>query len=282
LYGADLNGAHLQGAYLVGAHLEGAYLPGANLRGADLNGAQLQGAYLFSADLRGSNLRADLKGADLTEADLRGADLTAADLQGASLNGARLQGAWIAAAAVWRADARKANWKEALVINPTTEPAQRELGEIAWNHYHFMELKTRISKNIPEGDRRRDALKRIEPKLNPDIALEGEKEMERVWIAREDSNPSREGFQRLLAEQWRIIGCDANGAHFALKQMLNSVFSRDSEGMWQDDTKELPKLAATFLDAEHCPGARGLSETEVARLKRLAVEAKNTLHAPKR
>jgi hypothetical protein len=33
------------------------------------------------------------------------------------------------------------------------------------------------------------------------------------------------------------------------------------------DSREVPTLAAAFLDTEHCAGARGLSEDEIAELK---------------
>jgi hypothetical protein len=35
----------------------------------------------------------------------------------------------------------------------------------------------------------------------------------------------------------------------------------------------VPKLAADLLDTEHCPGARGLSEAEIAKLKEIAAKA---------
>ena len=65
-----------------------------------------------------------------------------------------------------------------------------------------------------------------------------------------------------------------------LMQMLHHFHSLHVDDQWQDDAKELPKLAATFLDTEHCAGARGLSEAEIAKLKEIAAKAPSPTPKP--
>src|SRR5262249_25205350 len=87
----------------------------------------------------------------------------------------------------------------------------------------------------------------------------------------------------------------AKNAHFNQAQLRGAVLmSAQLQGAWLSDARlqassnllakdspEVPKLANAFLDAEHCPGARGLTDAEIAKLKELAAKAKNPPPAPK-
>ncbi len=110
-------------------------------------------------------------------------------------------------------------------------------------------------------------MKRIEARLDPSKPLEGEKEMAKVWAFHERSVPALEFYKRSLAEQWRKTVCDAEGAPFVLRALLARL--RGEALPFGKDSTEVPKLAAAFLDKEHCPGARGLSEDEIAELKNI-------------
>jgi hypothetical protein len=114
-------------------------------------------------------------------------------------------------------------------------------------------------------------MERIEQRLDPTKALEGEKEMAKVWAARESESPSPEVYEKSFAEQWRTTGCAVNGAPYVLRALLARLDTDDSP--FDKGSPEKPKLAATFLDEAHCPGAHGLSEADKAKLKKIAAPA---------
>ena len=290
LQGAVLTWARLQGASLDAAHLQGAVLEDAFLQGASLDSTQLQGARLDHAQLWGAMLEwTQLQGANLDHAYLQGALLYNAELQGASLDKAQLEGASFRDVFVWRADARKANWKDTRLVNPETGPKQSpeqsefranlEAGKFLkskqWSAESFEKLKKMIAKEIPDGEElraeaskiRRAAMERIEQRLDPAKALEGEEEMAKVWEAQARSSPGVTVYEKRLAEIWRTIGCDAEDAPYMIRALLHQL-SLDLSP-FDEQSPEPPKLALTFLDEEHCPGARGLTDAERVELKRI-------------
>jgi hypothetical protein len=134
----------------------------------------------------------------------------------------------------------------------------------------FEELKGLITKQVPEGDGQRAALERIE-RLHPHLPLEGEHEMLKAWTTLGQRFSNSETFEKVVAKQWRELGCAAGeGTPYVLQGLLNyrlqgllnyhRVFSVPLEG------SEGPALAAAFLK-EDCAGARGLTEAQKAELK---------------
>jgi Pentapeptide repeats (8 copies) len=271
LQGATLNFAKLQGASLDGTQLQGAGLAAAHLQGASLDHAQLQGALLDGAHLQGASLDgAQLQGALLDRARLQGASLDRAELQGASLDKAELQGASFAYVCVWRADARQAAWKDTRVARPETGLKANRSYECDWTAASFAALKQLIAEKVPEGDNKRAAMERIERRLDPTKALEGEDEMAKVWAAaRESVPPTPEAYEKSLAGQWRELGCAAEGAPYVLHALIARLSSADSSP-FRDQSAAVKTLASDFLDEAHCPGAHGLSEADKATLKKIA------------
>jgi uncharacterized protein YjbI with pentapeptide repeats len=179
LQGAVLHGAYLGGASLGGAHLEGASLSGAHLEGAWLRNAHLQGAWLVDANLQNVCLSyADMDGAWLNRTLLMGAALNKVQLLGARLDDARLDGASLGGVFAWRADVRKARGQGVTVSAPQTGPKVRK-GD--WTTDSFAGLKRRIEEEVPKGDQRESALKRI-ANLDPAKPLDGEEEMAKAWV----------------------------------------------------------------------------------------------------
>jgi uncharacterized protein YjbI with pentapeptide repeats len=276
LQGANLSVAQLQGAFLDGAQLQGASLNGAQLQGASLKGAQLQGASL-TADLQGAWLEGArlqgaslyftrLQGASLDGAQLQGASLEGAQLQGASLEGAQLQGASLMNVCAWRADARKAIWKDTRVVTSMTavkDESPKESG-CNWTATSFEDLKNLIAMLHPIGLDRFFAMERIEPTLDPTKALGGEDEMAKVWADRESESPAPKVYEKSLAEQWQTAGCAAEGAPYVLRALLNRL-GDPKISPFAPDSPETPKLAAAFL-AKDCAGTRGLSDAVIAKL----------------
>ncbi|MGH6837283.1 MAG: pentapeptide repeat-containing protein [Methylocella sp.] len=287
LQGASLDHAQLQGAWLSGTQLQGASLKSAQLQATWLNGVQLQGASLDGTQLQGAWLSgAQLQGASLDNTQLQGAWFERAQLQGASLKNAQLHGVWLENVFVWRADAREADWKDARVANP--EPDQKyscENGEGAicdWTADAFEKFKKLIAEQIPEGEKRRLAMEKIEKRLDPNEAQDGEKEMARDWADRErasrDQRVSRESaaqqWMTSVAELWLKAGCAPKGAPYVVRALL----ARTDELLFPSSAPEVRKVATAFLDKD-CAGARGLLEDEIARLKE--IRDRTPLPAPK-
>jgi uncharacterized protein YjbI with pentapeptide repeats len=290
LQGAKLKGAQLQGASLLVAQLQGADLTSALLQGVDLASAQLQGADLHFAELQGVNLLgaqlagadltgavldgaylpiAQLQGANLSGASLQGANLRAAQLQGADLSGAKLQGASLSNVFVWRADGRSADAKGAWIDKVVSGPKQfcgNQNGPIGcdWSAVWWSDFKKRIEHEILEDARRAEALKRLDPRLDPAKPLNNEAEMAQRWAELQSSSLSQSAYEEELLNQWQRIGCAADGASYVLRAFIQRLQSGLSPFMFE--SPQLARLAAEFLK-EDCAGARGLSEAAKETLK---------------
>jgi uncharacterized protein YjbI with pentapeptide repeats len=317
LQGASLVRAHLQGSSLRRAQLQGASLKGAHLQGAVLEFAQLQGASLsgaageeslklkhahfaeqpirppgfefLSAEFEGAQLQGmslvgtQLQGASLNGVRLQGAILLSAQLQGATLDEADLKGTLLSDVCTWRADARYAVWYDT-IASPHTgakDDSPNWHHDCTWTATSFEELKTLITKLVPEGDLRRAATERIEKTLDPAKTLDGEDEMAKDWADHERSSATDKVFEKKLAEQWRSTGCAEEGAPYVLRQIIAAVNTRITDWFGEvagvnlfgaASPEVVPKLAAAFL-APDCAGARGLSEAEIAKLKAIAATA---------
>jgi uncharacterized protein YjbI with pentapeptide repeats len=291
LQGAHLDFAQLQGASLDGTPLQGASLHHANLQGASLHYTQLQGAWLHHAQLQGASLdNVQLQGASLDNAQLQGASLSHAQLQGASLDHAQLQGAsldrtdfrnavleWVY---VWRADDQEIEPTKFSLSTPITK-ARRRCGDVLgqprkeassaedpdceWSKADFETLKRRISTTVPEGEghMREAALKRIDPMLNPDH----NRTVAETWSHRPNRESTIDEITQERVKAWQPVGCNPDGAPFvvtALIDRLDQVYGEMQSGPL--GKAEVAQLAATFLAAESCGGARGISAGSRTRL----------------
>jgi hypothetical protein len=93
--------------------------------------------------------------------------------------------------------------------------------------------------------------------------------MAEVWKARANSSPAREVYEKRLAELWRNTGCAADGAPYVIRRLVALFEAWSSPPPISAQSPQLRELAEAFLDEEHCPGARGLSYDEKARLKKI-------------
>ncbi len=274
LQGTSLYGAQLQGALLHGAQLQGASLAGTELQGASLLGAQLQGAFLYKAQLQGASLvdaqlqgawleNAQLQGASLDGADLRGASLDRAQLQGASLDRAQARGASLGHVFVWRAHAPNETAKGARITEPETGPKYQNLdcppGKTCnWSADSFASLKRLIEDQVPQGQRREEALARI-AHLDPDMTMGWKSDR---WTDLERSSPPAEDYEKILRE----TGCAAEGAPHVIRGFL-----LDLRWRFKADPSQAVALAANFLDEAHCPGAHGLSDEDKSKLRKISL-----------
>jgi uncharacterized protein YjbI with pentapeptide repeats len=256
LQGAGFPGAQLQGASLVLAELQGAYLVGVQLQGANLNQAQLEGAELFDAQLQGANL---------DNAQLQGAVLALADTQGVPLNVARLDGASLRHAYVWRTNPLIA--ADALVDAPEPGPKYLWLdcpaGECNWSKTSYEALKSLIENSVPTVGGRYQALWRIAILEKPPyIAYE-------VWAKAwtdlaKGSAGSAGSYFDTLAKIWKGIGCAADGAPYVIGALISRLDHRSGRNL-----SKWAEVAGAFLDEPRCPGARGLSEENKAKLQEI-------------
>jgi hypothetical protein len=115
-------------------------------------------------------------------------------------------------------------------------------------------------------------MEQIEQRLDPKKALEGEDEMAKIWTVQANSSPTLEVYEKSVAKLWRKTGCGADGAPFVLEALIVRLsFPVSTPFHYQSDAATA--LASAFLDEAHCPGARGLSEADKAKLKEIAARA---------
>jgi uncharacterized protein YjbI with pentapeptide repeats len=277
LQGANLDGAQLQSAWLVGAQLQRANLQRAQLQGANLLGAQLQGALPGHA-LQGANLDgAQLQGASLV-AQLQGANLLGAELQGANLDGAQLQGASLRGVFVWRTNPPL--FTNGAFID-ASEPRPKYWGldcrlrfpeACDWTEASFAALKSVIESSVPAGVMRDQALKGIavleKPPYVQDYALV------KAWVKlAEASARSADSYPDTLAKTLIQTGCTTPKLEeyppaAANPYVVGGLTKLLDQRFWGNLSQEAA-VAAAFLDEAKCPGARGLSEDNKAKLQEI-------------
>ena len=179
----------------------------------------------------------------------------------------QLQGDSFRGVCAWRADAQRAEWKDTRVAQPETGPQAVKRSACDWTEADFAKLKQLIAKEVPRGNNKRAAMERIEQRLDPTKALEGEDEMAKVWAARERESPAPEAYAKSLAGQWQKLGCAEDGVPYVLRALIARLSRYDSP--FRDQSDAAKALAADFLNEAQCPGARGLSEADKADLKKI-------------
>jgi uncharacterized protein YjbI with pentapeptide repeats len=278
--------ARLQGAQLDFAQLQGARLDFAQIEGARLDFAQLQGASLSSAQLQGALLNgAQLQGALLDGAQLQGASLSSTQLQGARFHAAYMKGASLDSVFAWRASLRLADTSGARIAEVRTGPVagcdDNPKRQCNWTHETFSALRERVAREVPEGDFREEALKRLDRAFDPSKPLAGEDEMTKSWVALQSASLPDSDFEAGLARQLLEIGCAAYGAPYVLSGLIRQFTWR-----FVEYSARLGQLAADFLKPD-CAGARGLSSSDRAALEELrdraaSAPAQPTAPAPPR
>jgi uncharacterized protein YjbI with pentapeptide repeats len=292
LQGASLRGAQLQDAVFLDAQLQGADLDGAQLlgaalslvplQGASLRGTQLQGADLMYTQLQGANLdQAQLQGALLYEAHLQGASLYRVQLQGASLFDARLEEASLRNDYVWRTNP-PSNANGTFVATPEPGPKYSGLDctavECPWSEKSYAALKSLIESSVSLPGRRDQVLPRLtilehQPYVRDEVSAE-------AWtnLAKESARSAGSYFNT-LAKILIEIGCAAEGAPYVINGLIRPAgvgLGRVAEvnlvlldRRFEGNPSQEAEVAAAFLDDVKCPGARGLSEENKAKLREI-------------
>jgi hypothetical protein len=78
-----------------------------------------------------------------------------------------------------------------------------------------------------------------------------------------------EVYEKHLAGIWQKTGYVAEGAPYVLRGLLGRLEIGSALPPFSAQSPQPSVLAAAFLDEEHCPGARGLTDAEKAKLEEL-------------
>jgi len=305
LEGAVLAFAHLRNADFTGASLARANFTWADLRGAkfdcerigSLPGffsqghkekdiictqlqranfavAQLHGASLVGAQLQGAIfLGTQLQGAVLDDAQMQGAGLIRTQLQGASLLNARLDGASFRGNFVWRTNP-PSNTNGALVAAPEPGPKYSGLncptGECDWSETSYAALKSLIENSVPWVGERDQVLRRITTLEEPPYVADETSAKAWTDLAKESARSSGSYFNT-LAEKLKAIGCAADGAPYVIGGLIRRISANQVrlDLLFERNLSQEAEVAAAFLDEVKCPGARGLSDENKAKLREI-------------
>ncbi|MDQ6870236.1 MAG: pentapeptide repeat-containing protein, partial [Pseudomonadota bacterium] len=249
--GADLNQAKLQGASLDNAQLQG----------AKMDGVYLQGAWALKADLMGASLSgAQLQGTKLNHAQLQGTVLDAAQLQGASLDGAYL----------WRAGLNEKSTNtiraQGLMWEQSSEQSGASTDSKPWTNETFLSLKKTIEGDVPAGDTRAEALKRIEI-LDPGGSFADEAKMP-DWRKKIEAATSvePEEYKKALAGELKALACSGDAdARYVVRGLV-------THGRIKETGAQADRLVEAILKPD-CPVSVSLTEADKAALKGIAKEA---------
>jgi uncharacterized protein YjbI with pentapeptide repeats len=253
LAGASLVGADLQGAKFDDARLLGASLIQAQAAGASFIRAVLPGALFFGAMLEGTSFEnAILVGAHLHSANLQGAVLNAALLDGASLFQARLRGASLVETSVFRTVQRPVSLELANVFELRHDAAP-------FAESNFQDWRDSYLALVPAGART-SLRQRLEP-LDPGTKETRSFTPRAVWEAPNNtergSTAHAEQFRDFIME----IACRTEtGPHVARGLIWT--------GRIRDAGPRFSLLAKQMRDDKACPGAKGLTNSDLAELDR--------------
>lgn len=309
LQGASLREAKLHGALLLKAQLQGAFLWLAQLQGASLWLTQLQGAFLKGAQLQGASLwLAQLQGATLEGANLQGASFERAQLQGVVLKGTQLQGASLRNASVWRTtdlgvepnlvatnmsqlDYRKSHSLYDPVDFGSYKPDQwnpngLKLGAndfMTWkkDSRDFKVWKDNILDVIPEGTGHTIASAMLEFLDSDKFTIKYEL-TEKSWNEAKNAQGADDEYYQELNIVLSNLACEdgSTAPHVARGLIWHRLRALDKVHLI--DIAQRLKMAAHAKDnpvgadaVEDCPGARGLTESDLLRLDQLVKEASN-------
>jgi uncharacterized protein YjbI with pentapeptide repeats len=290
LRGADFTDAELQGAVFEDARLLGATFKRALMQGASLNGADLTAATFSGAHLEGANLH-DVKargvsffdvqaqGADFSGADLTAASFLTTQLQAASFKSANTSYAVFRSANLYRAyfdseDIKKGTWlagaslfmasasdrfprlrRTPFKIDPT------EPDKLDGRGYEAL-LKRTIA-GLPDGIA--EQIKVRVKTLDPQTPLHDDQ------LVFSDSKTTDEEERKIKSEErYQLIKevmCDAENAPFIARGFIQNgrILSAETDGV---------HLGEWLRQPEQCPGAEGLTESDLKDLRRIERTAK--------
>jgi uncharacterized protein YjbI with pentapeptide repeats len=217
----------------------------------------------FGAQLQGTNLDyAQLQGAVLAETNMPDDIRFDAQLDGASLR--RIY--------VWRTYP-PATATGARIEAPETGPKYSGLNcpaECDWSEASYAALKSLIEDSAPLIGTPNQALRQIATlEIPPYVTDEGSA---KAWTSlAKESELSAGSYFNTLAKKFKEIGCAADGAPYVIRALIRpiAVNAVRLDTHFEGDRSQEAEVAAAFLDEARCPGARGLSEENKAKLQEI-------------
>ncbi len=133
-----------------------------------------------------------------------------------------------------------------------------------WSQKSYAALKSVIEDWVPAGGFwRAQTLKQIATLENPPYVRD--EASARAWAdIAEASSRSPKPYPEVLAETLEDVGCAADGAPYVMSGLIRELDYRFEKGSSQEAA-----VAAAFLNEANCPGARGLSEENKAKLQEI-------------
>jgi hypothetical protein len=103
---------------------------------------------------------------------------------------------------------------------------------------------------------------------NPTKPLTDESEMAAAWAnLKADISKPGSGSPDSVVEDWQKVSCAAEGAPYVARGLFFKMTRFISQRNLNSNQKH--NLATALLDDKNCPGARGLSSSEKAILRKL-------------
>ncbi len=130
-----------------------------------------------------------------------------------------------------------------------------------WSTASSIALKEKIKKLVPRGEALDNALAAVsilEPTAKSD---DWDKGVTKKWLEHAGET-AFEDYLKNLAKPLHEIGCSEDGAPY----VIHAVLENEDE-FFAQELPETRALAAAFLSERECPGARGLSEKDKAKLR---------------
>jgi hypothetical protein len=177
---------------------------------------------------------------------------------------AQLQGASLRLVYVWRTYP-PANANAARVVLP--QPGPKYSGG-DWAETSYTALKSLIKNSVPE-ELQPVALMGIARLKEPFVADEG---AAKAWMdIAQVSARSASSYFGTLAKMLEEIGCVADGAPYVIRGLLGPIYPNRVllDIRFEGNPSQEAEVAAAFLDEAKCPGARGLSEENKAKLQEI-------------
>ena len=89
---------------------------------------------------------------------------------------------------------------------------------------HSNKIGHSITKTVPAGKAREEALQRVDPPLNPDIPMADELAMADWWNQRQSQPPSIADYEAEAAKHWELAGCaDKGGAPYVVSRLARRM-----------------------------------------------------------
>jgi hypothetical protein len=103
----------------------------------------------------------------------------------------------------------------------------------------------------------------------PDVMDEA---LAKAWTdLAKDSARSADSYFNTLAKLFKEIGCTADGAPYVIGGLIRRISANQVhlDQRFEGHPSQEAEVAAAFLDKAKCPGARGLSEENKAKLQEI-------------